>query len=335
MSSSNRSVFSNPGRRALLACAVAVFAAAAHGQEGPPYPLPDQPIRIIVPATAGGTTDILARVLARHLSEAWKVPVVIDNKAGAGGVVGASALLASRPDGQTVMMVPSAFGVRSAIDRALPYDPGRDIAGIGLIARSPSFLVVAPAQKTTTLAQLIALGKAAPGGLNFGSAGVGSTAHLHGAMLARLGGFTATHIPYRGTPEAINDVMGGRLSYAFAPAPNVMNLARSGQVLILGSSSPNGARFVPGTPTLPQATTPGYDGEDWFGTVVSSKVPKASREKLSRELARILALPEVRDAFVGAGAEPVSSTPDQMDTMLRTYIADTRTLAGEMKITVD
>ncbi len=322
-------------RRLLVAGAAVLSATAALAQDPQPYPQPGQPIRIIIPATPGGTTDILARVLARHLQDSWGVPVLIDNKAGAGGVVGATALLAAKPDGQTVMMVPSAFGVRSAIDPKLSYDPLHDIAGVGLIARSPSFLVVSPAQKITSVAQLVALGKATPEGLNFGSAGVGSTAHLHGAMFAKVGGFQATHIPYRGTPEAINDVMGGRLVYAFAPAPNVMNLAKSGQVVILGSSSPNGVKFVPGTPTLPQARTPGYDGEDWFGTVVSSKMPKAYREKLSKELARILQLPDVREAFVGAGAEPVSSTPDQMDAMLRSYITDTRKLADEMKITVE
>ncbi|MES2185430.1 MAG: tripartite tricarboxylate transporter substrate-binding protein [Pseudomonadota bacterium] len=322
------------GRRLLLA-SLAIVSVAARAQAPQPYPLPDTPIRIIIPATAGGTTDILARVLARHLQLAWNVPVVIDNKAGAGGVVGTVALLGAKPDGQTVMMVPSAFGVRSAIDRALPYDPARDIAGVGLIAKSPSFLVVAPALKITSVPQLIALGKATPAGLNFGSAGVGSTAHLHGAMLARVGGFAATHIPYRGTPEAINDVMGGRLVYAFAPAPNVKALAKSGQVLVLGSSSANGGDFIPGTPTLEQAKVAGYDGEDWFATVVSAKTPKAVREKLSKELARILQLPDVREAFATAGAQPVSSTPDQMDTMLQRYIADTRKLADEMKITVE
>ncbi|WP_423199767.1 MULTISPECIES: Bug family tripartite tricarboxylate transporter substrate binding protein [unclassified Cupriavidus] len=320
----------------LATCAAALTATCAMAQDpSPRYPAPGQTIRVIVPASAGGTTDILARVLARHLQEAWKVPVIVENKAGAGGVVGATALLAAKPDGQTVMMVPSAFGVHSALDRGLAYDPLRDIAGVGLIGRSPAFLVVSPKRKISSLAQLIAVGKDAPDGANYGSAGVGSTAHLHGAMLARVSGFPATHIPYRGTPEAINDVIGGRLLYAFAPAPNVISLAKAGQVVVLGSSSPQGAKFIPGTPTLPQASTPGYDGADWFGTVVSSKVPKAVREKLGRELARILDLSDVREVFAGVGAEPVSSSPDQMDAMLKRYISDVRKLASDMRITLE
>ncbi|WP_342050709.1 MULTISPECIES: Bug family tripartite tricarboxylate transporter substrate binding protein [unclassified Cupriavidus] len=323
-------------RHWLMAAAAALVATCASAQDpAPAYPAPGQTIRVIVPASAGGTTDILARVLARHLQEAWKVPVIVENKAGAGGIVGASALLAAKPDGQTVMMVPSAFGVHAALDRALAYDPLRDIAGVGLIGRSPAFLVVSPQQKLANVAQLIARAKAAPQGVNYGSAGVGSTAHLHGAMLARVGGFSATHVPYRGTPEAINDVIGGRLLYAFAPAPNVISLAKAGQIAILGSSSPEGARFIPGTPTLPQASTPGYDGADWFGTVVSSKVPKAVREKFGKELARILELPDVREVFAGVGAEAVSSTPDQMDAMLKRYVGNVRKLAGEMHITLE
>ncbi|WP_144633776.1 Bug family tripartite tricarboxylate transporter substrate binding protein [Bordetella genomosp. 13] len=322
--------------RLVAPCAAAFYTLAASAQENlPAYPQPGQTVRIIIPATAGGTTDILARVLARHLQEDWKVPVIVDNKPGAGGVIGATTLLAARADGHTVMMVPSAFGVRSAIDHALPYDPLRDIAGVGLIARSPSFLVVAPSQKITTVDQLVALGKSMPDGLTFGSAGVGSTAHLHGAMFARVSGFQALHVPYRGTPEAIVDVMGGRLTYAFAPAPNVINLAKNGSVVILGSSSEEGSKFIPGTPTLPQQKTPGYDGADWFGFVASSKMPKAYREKLSVALARIVQLPDVREAFIGAGAEPVSSTSEEMDAMLRKYITDTRKLANDMKITVD
>lgn len=322
-------------RRRLLIIAAAFATTETWALPTEAYPQPDQPLRIIIPATPGGTTDILARVVSRRLQEAWNIPVIVDNRAGAGGVVGTTALLAAKPDGQTVMMVPSAFGVRSAIDRNLPYDALRDIAGVSLIARSPSFLVVAPAEKITSVAQLIALGKASPAGLNFGSAGVGSTAHLHGAMFARVSGFSATHIPYRGTPEAINDVIGGRLAYAFAPAPNVMSLAKAGKLVILGSSSPNGQKFVPDTSTLQQAKVPGYDGEDWFAIVASSKMPKPFREKLSNELARILQQPDVREAFINVGAQAVSNTPEQMDTMLQSYIRDTRKLADEMKITVE
>ncbi|CAN5336325.1 tripartite tricarboxylate transporter substrate binding protein [soil metagenome] len=319
----------------LLGWLTAVLAVPAAAQDAAHYPQASVPIRIIVPATAGGTTDIIARLVARHLETAWHVAVVIDNRAGAGGVVGASALVASKPDGQTILFVPSAFGVRSAIDRNLPYDPLKDIAGITLLARAPSFLVVSPASGVTSVAQLIALGKSRPDGLEFGSAGVGSTAHLHGALFAKMAGIEALHVPFRGTPEALNDVIGGRLAYAFAPAPNVLALAKGKQLLVLASSSAAGAKFIPGIPTVAQAGLAGYEGEDWFGALVPAKTPKATREKIATELARIMVLPDVRSALEAAGAEVVTSSPDQMDTMLATYIGKTRKLADEMKITVD
>ncbi len=307
----------------------------AAAQTPPSIPYPNGPIRFIVPATAGGTTDIVARLVGKYLAEAWHVTVVVENRPGAGGVIGAAALVASPPDGQTVLFVPSAFGVRSAIDRKLSYDPLRDLAGIGLQARSPSFLVVSPALGVKSVAELVALGKATPQGLEYGSAGVGSTAHLHGALFAGLGGFKSVHVPFKGTPEAVAEVMGGRLKYAFSPGPNALPLAKDGKLLILASSSAAGAKFLPGVPTVSQAGLPGYEGEDWFGALVPGKTPLLIREKISREFARIMGVPEVRDTLMAIGAEPTSSTPQEFDAMLKSYIEKTRTLAAEMNITVD
>jgi tripartite-type tricarboxylate transporter receptor subunit TctC len=261
--------------------------------------------------------------------------VVVENRPGAGGVIGATALLASKPDGHTMLFAPSALGVRSAVDRKLTYDATKDMAGVALLAKAPSFLVVAPSPQADTAAKLIALGKSTPNGLNYGSAGVGSTAHLHGAMFARMAGFNAQHIPQRGTPEALNEVIAGRLAYAFAPAPNVLSLAKGGRLTVLASSSAAGRKFMPNVPTLSQAGVTGYEGEDWFAALVPARTPKAVRERLSKELAQILTLPEVRETLLAAGAEPVSNTPDEMDSMLSSYITTTRKLAEDMKLTID
>jgi tripartite-type tricarboxylate transporter receptor subunit TctC len=320
---------------ALLAAGLSLAGATPSAAQDPVYPQPGVPIRIIVPATAGGATDIIARIVGKHLESSWHTIVTVDDRSGGGGVVGASALVNSKPDGHTVLFAPSAFGVRSAIDRKLPYDPLNDFAGVGLLARAPSFLMVSPDRGITSVAQLIALGKSRPEGLQFGSAGIGSTAHLHGALFARMAGFNALHVPYRGTPEAVNEVIGGRLDYAFAPAPNVLQLAKSGKVLVLASSSPAGKRFMPNVGTVAQSGLAGYEGEDWFAALVPAKTPRAVREKLSQELARIMALPDVRETLASAGAEPVSSTPDEMDAMLKAYVGNTRRLTDEMKITVD
>ena len=319
--------------RAALLSALLSLAGPAQSQSTP-APYPNGPIKIIVPATAGGTTDIVARLVGKHLSEAWRVPVTVDNRAGAGGVVGAAALVASPPDGQTLLFVPSAFGVRSAIDTNLRYDPLRDLAGVGLLARAPSFLVVSPSLGIKTVTELVALGKSQAQGLEFGSAGVGSTAHLHGALFANLGGFNALHVPFKGTPEAVTEVMSGRLKYAFAPGPNALPLAKEGKILVLASSSAAGAKFLPGVPTIAQAGLPGYEGEDWFGALVPGKTPIAIREKLSKEFAAIMADPKVKETLLAIGAEAVSSTPTEFDAMLKSYIEKTRKLAGEAKTTV-
>jgi tripartite-type tricarboxylate transporter receptor subunit TctC len=316
----------------LLGAALSMTAQAQN--QATPAPYPNGPIKIIVPATAGGTTDIVARLVSKYLSEAWQVTVTVDNRAGAGGVVGAAALVASPPDGQTVLFVPSAFGVRSAIDTNLRYDPLQDLAGVGLVARAPSFLIVSPMLGVKSVAELVALGKSQAQGLEFGSAGVGSTAHLHGALFANLGGFNALHVPFKGTPEAVAEVMAGRLKYAFSPGPNALPLAKDGKILVLASSSAAGAKFLPGVPTIAQAGLAGYEGEDWFGALVPGKTPMAIREKLSKELARIMANPKVKETLMAIGAEPVSSTPTEFDAMLKSYIEKTRKLAGEMKITV-
>jgi len=288
-----------------------------------------------VPATAGGTTDIIARAVQRHLETALGVPVIVDNRAGAGGVIGASALLAAKPDGHTILFAPSAFGVRSALDHHLPFVAERDMAGIALLARAPSFLVVSPDLHVSSVAQLVALAKAERAGVNYGSAGVGSTAHLHGAVFAKMAGFDAQHIPQRGTPETMTEIVGGRLAYAFAPAPNVLPLAKGGRLLVLASTSAAGRKFMPDVPTLSQAGVTGYDGEDWFAALGSSRMPKAIRERLGKELVKILALPDVQATLLNAGAEPVSNTPEEMDAMLRTYISTTRKLAKDMRISID
>ena len=215
-----------------------------------PADFPPPQIRIVVPFSAGGGTDIIMRLVAQHLAETWKVAVLVDNRVGAGGVVGSQYVARQPPDGRNFLAVASAFGVRAAIDRTVPYDVTKDFTGVGQMARSPSFMVVSPSHGFTSLQDLIAYAKKQPNGVQYGSAGVGSTAHLHAAAVGHLAGMKAEHIPYRGTPEAVNDAMTGRVLYAFAPGPNAIPLARSGKLQIMATTSPAGARFYPGAQTL-------------------------------------------------------------------------------------
>lgn len=327
--------FSSRISRVLRALAVAALAAPALAPAQAPDPAagyPPQQIRFVVPFTAGGGTDVIMRLVAKHMADAWNITVLVDNRVGAGGVVGSQYVTTQKPDGRTFLAVASAFAVRAAIDRSVPYEVTRDFTGVGQMARSPSFMVVSPSHGFNSLKELIAYAKKQPAGIIYTSAGVGSTAHLHAAAVAHLAGIKADHAPQRGTPEAVTDAMTGRVLYAFAPGPNAIPLARAGKLQILVSTSPAGARFLPGIPSIAQAGLPGYEGDDWFGVFAPAGTPLAIRERMSKEMARILALPELRERLFTLGAEPVSSSPAKYEAMVREYIARTRKLGDVIGI---
>ena len=295
----------------LRTMAVAALAAPALAPAQAPDPVakyPTQPIRFVVPYTAGGGTDVVMRLVAKHMTDAWGVNVLVENRVGAGGVIGSQYVTTQKPDGRTFLAVASAFGVRVAIDRTVPFDAVKDFSGVGQMARSPSFMVVSPSHGFKSLKDLIAYAKAQPAGIIYSSAGVGSTAHLHAAAVAHLAGLKSDHAPQRGTPEAVTDAMTGRVLYAFAPGPNAIPLAKAGKLQILVTTSPAGASLMPGVPTIAQAGL-AYEGDDWFGVLAPAGTPLAIRERVSKEMARILALPELRERLLTLGAEPVSSGP--------------------------
>lgn len=293
---------------------------------------PTQPVRFVVPFSAGGGTDVIMRLIAKHMAEAWKVSVIVDNRVGAGGVVGSQHVTQQKPDGRTFLAVASAFAVRAAIDRNLPYDVNKDFTGVGQMARSPSFMVVSPSHGFGSLKELIAYAKTQPKGILYGSAGVGSTAHMHAAAVAHLAKIKAEHVAFRGTPEAVLDAMAARVLYAFAPGPNAIPLARAGKLQILVTTSPAGARFLPGIPSIAQAGLPGYEGDDWFGVFAPAGTPLAIRAKVSNEMARILKLPDMRERLHALGAEPVSSAPAPFEAMVRDYVVNMRKLGDEVGI---
>ncbi len=319
-------------RRVVELCAVliALLLAQSPAHAQPTYP--SDTVRIIVPYQAGGGTDVVARVVAQHLTEAWKVSVLVENRLGAGGVTGSHYVAQQKPDGRTLLAVASAFAVRSAIDRSVPYDAIKDFAGVGQMARSPSFMVVDPNHGFKTLQDLIAFAKSKPEGIFYGSAGVGSTAHMHAAAVAHLSGIKAEHVAFKGTPDAVNSAMTGRVLYSFAPGPNAIPLAKAGKLQIMVTTSPAGARFMPGVPSLAEAGVKGYEGDDWFGMYAPAGTPMEIRAKISTEMTRILALPDVRERLATFGAEPVSSTPDAFEQFAREYILRARKLGDEIGI---
>jgi tripartite-type tricarboxylate transporter receptor subunit TctC len=311
----------------LFLCLPALAAAQTPTAEFPP-----PQIRIVVPFTAGGGTDVIARLVAQHLAETWKVAVIVDNRVGAGGVIGSQWVTQQAPDGRTFLAVASAFGVRAAIDRTVPYDVTKDFTGVGQMARSPSFMVVSTSHGFKSLNDLIAYARAQPAGIHYSSAGVGSTAHLHAAAVAHLAGIKAEHVPQRGTPEAVNDAMAGRVLYAFAPGPNAIPLAKAGKLQILVTTSPAGGRFMAGVPSLAEAGLSGYEGDDWFGVFAPAGTPLAIRERTAKEMTRVLDMPSVRERLATLGAEPAPTGPAEFEAMVRNYLASTRKLGDEIGI---
>jgi tripartite-type tricarboxylate transporter receptor subunit TctC len=298
----------------------------ATAQEFPP-----SQVRIVVPFTAGGGTDVIMRLVAQHLAEMWKVAVIIDNRVGAGGVIGSKWVAEQAPDGRTFLAVASAFGVRIAIDPKVPYSVEKDFTGVGQMARSPSFLVTAPSHGFKSLQELVAFAKKQPQGIHYASAGVGSTAHMHAAAVAHLTGLKAEHVAYRGTPEAVNDTMTGRVLYAFAPGPNAIPLTRAGKLQILATTSSSGTAFMPGVPSLEQAGVP-YEGDDWFGVFAPAGTPAAIRERFARDMATVLEMAAVKERLASLGAAPAFIGPAEWDRFAREYVVRMRKLGDAVGI---
>ena len=309
--------------------AMLVLLAAPHLSHGQDFPPPQ--IRIVVPFTAGGGTDVITRLVAQHLGEMWKVAVIIDNRVGAGGVIGSKWVAEQAPDGRTFLAVASAFGVRLAIDPKVPYSVDKDFSGVGQMARSPSFLVTAPSHGFKSLQDLITHARKQPQGIHYASAGVGSTAHMHSAAVAHLSGLKAEHVPHRGTPEAVNDAITGRVLYVFAPGPNAIPLTKAGKLQILATTSASGAAFMPGVPSLEQAGVP-YEGDDWFGIYAPAGTPEAMRERFARDMAKVLEMPAVKERLATLGATPAFMGPRDWEKFSREYVARMRKLGNDIGI---
>ncbi len=292
---------------------------------------PPSQVRIVVPFTPGGGTDVITRLVAQQLSDMWKVPVIIDNRVGAGGVIGSKWVAEQAPDGRTFLAVASAFGVRLAIDPKVPYSVDKDFVGVGQMARSPSFLVTATSHGFKSLQDLVAYAKKQPQGIHYGSGGVGSTAHMHAAAVAHLTNLKAEHVAYRGTPEVVNDAMVGRVLYAFAPGPNAIPLAKAGKLQILATTSDSGSTFMPGVPSLEKAGV-AYEGDDWFAVFAPTGTPNAIRERFARDLAKALEMPAVKERLATLGATPAFMGPQEWDKFAREYVVNMRKLGNAVGI---
>jgi tripartite-type tricarboxylate transporter receptor subunit TctC len=303
----------------VLICATAVIllAAPASAQRSDPGNYPTRSIRMVVPWTAGSQTDSLARLVAPELSRTLGQQVVVDNRPGAGGTIGAAIVAVASPDGHTIMMQAAAHAVSPSLYSKLSYDAVNDFAGISRVGSVPNVLVVAPSMGVKTVKELIAHAKQRPGKINFTSAGIGGGTHINGEQFKMAAGIDVVHVPHRGTPEALVDVATGRVHYFFAPLGSALPFIRDGRLVPLGVSTLERTPALPNVPTIAEAAIPGFEFDLWYGLMAPGKTPRSIVNLLSQETQRILKLPDIHEKMVAQGIAPRSSTPEEFDRFLR------------------
>ena len=289
----------------LIGLAVAVAAPAARAQE-----YPTKPIRIIVSYAPGGGTDVIARVLARKLNEAWGQAVIVENRPGAGGNIGTEAVAKAAPDGYTLSLVPSSHAIAPLFYAKLPFDVFKDFTFITLVASGPNIVVVNPSVPVKSIAELVSLAKEKPGELAFASAGVGSSTHLAGEYFNGVAGIKALHVPYKGSSQAEADVISGRVSYMVDSIPSALPKVQAGQVRALATTGKRRFAALPNVPTVLEAGIP-YESTSWWGVIGPANLPSTIVDKVGAEITRIMRQDDVKEFIAGQGAEPTTSTPQE------------------------
>jgi len=297
-------------------CIAALAPFAAHAQAG----YPNKPIRVIVPFPAGSTTDIIARAIADKMSQSMGQQLVIDNRGGASGTIGQQAVASAAPDGYTIMVHSSSHTVSPSTFTKLPFDTEKDFAGVTPISSTPNVLVIAPSKNIKTLQALVANARAKPGSMNFASAGQGSATHLNAEKFKMAAKIDALNIPFKGSAEAVTEVLSGRVDYYFSPIAPVIGQIKNGQLLALAVGSPRRASALPDVPTTAEAGVPGSEFNFWIGMMAPGKTPREIVNRLNDEVVKALATPEVKERFVALGADAWTLKPEQFDAYIHEEI---------------
>ena len=287
-------------RAALFVCASVILPGAARADD-----YPSHAVRIVVPFPAGGSNDIIARILAQKLSERTGQQFVVENRGGAGGNIGADAVAKSSPDGYTLLVTaPPPLTTNAALYKSLPFDPARDFAPVALLASVPIVLMVNPSLPVKNVQELVALAKAQPGKLNFGSSGIGATNHLAGELLKRMTGIDIVHVPYKGAAPAMNDLIAGHIPMMFDNMPAVLPQVQGGSVRAIAVAGAQRAPALPDVPTVAEQGVAGFEAFAWFGMVAPASTPASVLGTLQREVGTILKMPDVQKRFAELGADP-------------------------------
>ena len=302
-------------RSALVSLSLLLAVSVAGAQE---YPW--KPIKIIVPFAVGGGADMIARLVGQKLGESLGQPVVVENRAGAGGNIGAELVAKAAPDGYTLLMASSAFVINPSLYSKVPYDPIKDFKPITQPALLPNILVVNPSVPAKSVPELVAYAKAQAGKLSYASAGAGTGTHLAGELFKLQSGVDMVHVPYKGGGAVINDLVGGQVSLTFATLPSVIQFVQNGRLRALAMTTKARWPGLPNVPTLAQSGLPDFEISTWIGLLAPAKTPDEVVNKLHREVVRIIQLPEVRDQFDKLGMVPVGDTPAQFAEHIRTEL---------------
>lgn len=313
-------------KRLLLTVATLLASAVTLAQSAADYP--NKVIKIIVPFTAGSATDIMARIVGEKIGTSLGQPVVIENRAGAGGTLGATQVAKSDPDGYTLLVVSAGHVVNPVLYPGLAYDTLGDFSGVIPLAALPNMLVVSAGSPIKTVQDLIATAKAKPGFLNYASAGVGSATHVNAEKFRSATGIQVTHIPFKGTPETIVETTAGRVDFMFTPVLSSIPSIRENRMRALAVSTAKRSGALPDVPTVAEAGVPGFVFDFWIGLLAPAKTPRAIVNKLNAEVAKALALPDVKERMAKLGAESLPMTPEQFDAYIKDEFA---TLGAVMK----
>jgi tripartite-type tricarboxylate transporter receptor subunit TctC len=299
-----------------LGCALALACSAATAQT-----YPDKPVTIIAPFPAGGSVDLVTRAVAQQMSERWKQPVIVSNRPGASGNIGAEAVVRSAPDGYTILMGTTAISSSPAVYARLPYDVQRDLAPISLVVRMTNILVVHPSLPARSIKELVALARARPGNLTSASAGVGSSNHLAMVLFTMMSRTQLTHVPYKGAAPAVTDVIGGHADMTFAPIAAVVAPIKSGRMRALASTAAARSSLFPELPTIAESGVPGYDASGWNALFAPRATPRDIIMKVNSALTESLGAPRVKELLVSSGAEAVGNSPEEFARFLQNEIA--------------
>jgi tripartite-type tricarboxylate transporter receptor subunit TctC len=315
---------------ALLAAALVLTSSHVRAQV-----CPARQITLIVPFAVGGSNDIIARAIGKKLSDSWGQPVVIDNRGGAGGVIGSADVAKASPDGYTLLLVSSTFTINPAIKKNMPFDTNRDFTPVAFIAHSPLLVTASNDLPVKSASELLALARSKPGQITYASAGPGSINQISAELIALSAGAKFTHVPYKGGAPALNDLLGGHVDIYVSSLPQVLQLAKTGQARALAATSATRTALLPDVPTLEEAGVAGFDLWSWWGIVGPAGMPADVVNVLNAAIGKMLASPELKTILSSEGAEAATMTPQQFGDLMRSETERWIKVAHEAKISID